>query len=257
MADDHLSWISTSWSLVRRAHEAKTDDATAARQLLFERYGGAVRRFLTAVLRDADMAEDLAQEFALNLVRGGFRHAHPSRGRFRDYVKSSLFSLVSKHHRRERRRPWPVPPNSPMLTAEPTPATDGEEAFDRHWRDDLLARAWDALAKVNPHFHAVLRLRAEHPDLRSEEMAEQLGRRLGQLVTAAAVRQSLHRARDRFALLLVSAVAHSLRSPSPEQIEEELATLKLLDYCRDVLARMTGSDPPDAPHGRPPEEGRK
>lgn len=133
MADGHLSWISTSWSLVRRAHESASDDAEAARQLLFERYGGAVRRFLTAVLRDADTAEELTQEFALELIRGGFRHADPERGRFRDYVKSSLIHLVGKHRQRERRQPLPLSPTDPALTTELAAVEDNDAAFDRHW----------------------------------------------------------------------------------------------------------------------------
>lgn len=240
MFADHLSAIATSWSLLRRAHEAPAEKAAAARRLLIERYGGAVRRYLTAVLRDADAAEDLAQEFALALVRGCFQRAEPGRGRFRDYVKLSLVHLVGKYRRRRRRQPRPIPADSPMLAAKPAPATDGDAVLDRHWRDNLLARAWEALADANPQFYAVLRCRAEHPELRSEEMAELLGRRLGQLWTAAAVRQALHRARERFALLLCDAVAHSLLSPSVERLEEELVALNLLEYCRAALARMRG-----------------
>lgn len=78
MSNDHLSRIATSWSLLGRALET-TDDAAAARQLLVERYGGTVRRFLTAVLRDADAADELTQVFALGLIRGGFGRADRSR----------------------------------------------------------------------------------------------------------------------------------------------------------------------------------
>jgi RNA polymerase sigma factor (sigma-70 family) len=240
MADDHLSWITTSWSLVRRAHEGEPDDVTAARQLLFERYSGAVRRYLTSVLRDLDTVEELTQEFALELIRGGYRRADSRRGRFRDYVKSSLIYLVGKHRRCERRQPRPVSSNSPVLATKPAPAGDSEEAFDRHWRDHLLTRTWEALSQVNSQFYTVLRFRSEHPELRSEQLAEQLGRRLDRLLTAAAIRQALHRARERFGLLLVDTVAHSLLSPSPERIEEELAALNLLEYCREALARLRG-----------------
>jgi RNA polymerase sigma factor (sigma-70 family) len=237
MANDHLSWISTSWSLLRQAHEAAEDEAAAARQLLFERYGGAVRRFLTAVLCDSDAAEELTQEFAVELVRGGFRGANPERGRFRDYVKSSLIHLVGKHRRRKRRRPQLLSPENPALT-ELALAEDNDRNFDRHWRAQLLARAWEALAQTNQDFYVVLRFRVEHPEMRSEQMAKQLESRVGRLLNAAAVRQTLRRARERFALLLLDAVAHSLLTPSPERIEDELAALDLLEYCRDVIARL-------------------
>lgn len=71
-------------------------------------------------------------------------------------------------------------------------------------------------------------------------MAEQLGRQLGRLLSATTVRQTLHRARERFALLLLDTIAHSLLSPSPERIADELAALDLLEYCREALDRMRG-----------------
>src|SRR5262245_24363670 len=88
---DRLSRMSTSWSMLAQAHLA-TDEAARARQLLCERYQGAVRRYAQAVLGES-AAEELAQEFAL--VRGDFRGARPERGRFRDYVKSVVFHMVS------------------------------------------------------------------------------------------------------------------------------------------------------------------
>ena len=47
-----LSGISTSWSMLAKAH-ASGDEAVMARRLLCERYQGAVRRYAHAVLRDA------------------------------------------------------------------------------------------------------------------------------------------------------------------------------------------------------------
>jgi hypothetical protein len=112
------------------------------------------------------------------------------------------------------------------------------------WRDELLARTWRALAEAdekNGHsFYAVLRFRADHPGLRSHEIADQLGRELGKPLTAANVRKTLERARDRFADLLLDEVAHSLADPTPEQLEEELIDLHLLDHCRSALERRRG-----------------
>jgi RNA polymerase sigma-70 factor (ECF subfamily) len=70
-------------------------------------------------------------------------------------------------------------------------------------------------------------------------MAEQLSPQLGKPLTAAGVRQMLHRARDRFAGLLLDEVAHSLDQPSVEDIEQELLELGLLEHCRPALRRHT------------------
>jgi RNA polymerase sigma-70 factor (ECF subfamily) len=69
-------------------------------------------------------------------------------------------------------------------------------------------------------------------------MAEQLRGPLGKAVTADWVRQTLHRARDRFAELLVDEVTQTLRSPTRAELEQELSDLHLLDYCKPALDRF-------------------
>ena len=86
-------------------------------------------------------------------------------------------------------------------------------------------------------FYAVLRFRAEHPDMPSPEMADRLSLQLGRPLTSAGVRQLLHRARERFADTLLDDVAQSLDQPTEEHLEEELIELGLLNYCRPALQR--------------------
>jgi hypothetical protein len=83
----------------------------------------------------------------------------------------------------------------------------------------------------------VLRYRAEHPDVRSGDMADALSRQVAKPLTAAGVRQTLHRAREKFADFLLDEVSHSLHGPTPDQLEQELVTLGLLEYCRPALER--------------------
>jgi DNA-directed RNA polymerase specialized sigma24 family protein len=45
-------------------------------------------------VRDPEVADDLAQEFALRFLRGDFQRADPERGRCRDYLKRALINLV-------------------------------------------------------------------------------------------------------------------------------------------------------------------
>src|SRR2546421_2034702 len=95
-ADHRLSQIQTVWTVLRQAHDG-SPQAQAAVQLLVLRYRGAVHRYLSRLLGDADAADDLTQEFSLALLKGELRGADPARGRFRSYVKSVLFHLVSKY----------------------------------------------------------------------------------------------------------------------------------------------------------------
>jgi hypothetical protein len=86
----------------------------------------------------------------------------------------------------------------------------------------------------------VLRSRADYPELRSPQLAEHLAGRLGRPVTAVWVRQMLLRARARFAAALEAEVAASLGVATPDEVEQELGELGLLDYCRPHPRRSAG-----------------
>src|SRR5262245_41024548 len=237
----HLSQMATLWSVVGRAHHGPAEGVNAARQQLWERYGGAVRRYLLGALRDEDGADELGQEFALRFLRGDFRRADPARGRFRDFVKTALFHLVVDHQKRQRARPRSLSQEIEQPAVEPSSVLTSDRQFADSWCDELLARAWELLAAAQektgrPSF-AVLRFRADNPNLPSSEMAARLSAQLGRPFTAAGVRQALHRAREEFADLLLEQVAQSLAVPTPERIEEELSDLGLLAYCRPALKR--------------------
>lgn len=240
--DQHLSRISTLWTVVRHAKDGPAAAIRAAQEELMSRYRPAVYRYLLGALRDPDAADELTQEFALRFLRGDCRQADPQRGRFRDFVKGVLFHLIADYHRRQRVQPVPLPAEaSGPAAAEPSP----EDLFDRDFRDSwraaLLARAWDALARIQQEtgqpFHTVLRFRIEHPDLRSRQMAEELGAQLKQPVSADWVRQTLHRGRDKFADLLLADVADTLQNPTAEELQNELVDLGLLTYCEPALKR--------------------
>jgi RNA polymerase sigma-70 factor (ECF subfamily) len=244
MDDDlHLSRIQTAWSMVRRAH----GDHTAvheAQQSLLDRYGGAVRRYALAALRDEDAADEVFQEFALKFVRGDFGKVDPERGRFRAFVKTVVYRLIVDYQRRQKRRRQEGQMHSniaePEANEDDAPLGD-DVAFQASWRDELLARCWQRLAAdeadTGKPYHTVLMYRVEHPELRSPELAAGLSERLGKPINAGAVRVLLHRARDAFAEIMLDEVMQSLPNESLDGAEEELIELDLLEYCRPALDR--------------------
>src|SRR5262245_20238077 len=204
MSDDDIrskiEQITTSWSVIRDAH-GTPDTARAAQELLMRQYGPAVRRYLRKVAGGEEAADELYQEFAVAVVEGKLKSADPGRGRFRDYVKAVLRHLVAKYHGKRRRGPQAIGGRTP-LEVVPAPEPDPqEEKFDKAWGDNLMARTWAALEAASKTGYAVLRFRADHQDLSSQDLASQLTKRLGKQLTAEAVRQTLHRARKQFALL--------------------------------------------------------
>jgi RNA polymerase sigma-70 factor (ECF subfamily) len=245
---DRLSRISTCWTLVFQAQEGEPTRVSAAHQALMLRYRGAIYRYLLAALRDADAAEEVAQDFAYCLVRGDFKQAHPGKGRFRDFVKTVVFHLIVNYQRQRQKqaRLEPLPADGPEAAGENPALADQEREFLDKWREELLDRTWAELAAVqragDPPFYEVLRLRSEQPIMKSAAIANQLGGRLGKPLTAAGVRQILHRAREKFADLLLEEVGRSLETTDADRLEQELIDLGLLRYCRSALERRAGDN---------------
>src|SRR5262245_57409410 len=114
-----LSRIATPWSLVCRAHHGPADEVRLARRQLLERYEGAVRRYLRKVLHVRDAADEVFQDFALRLLHGDLRGADPQRGRFRNFVKGTLFHLIADYRKQRRKWPGPLPAGDAAPCADP------------------------------------------------------------------------------------------------------------------------------------------
>lgn len=245
--DDHLSEISTQWTILFQAQQGSADTATLAQQVLLQRYSRAIYRYLLRVLHNSDSAMDLAQEFALRFIQGDFKHVHPEHGRFRDYVKTVLINLIIAHQKQKQALPQTLPPGVAEPAVAPADLEQMDQEFVSHWREELLARAWEALAQTESQtgqpYYSVLRFRAENPKKHADEMAAKLGTQLERSFTVAAIRQTLHRARQKFAALLLDEVARSLHTERTDRLEQELVDLGLLAYCRSALARRGRPSP--------------
>ena len=117
-------------------------------------------------------------------------------------TSSRLRHLVAEW---DRRRPAEetLPPESRLLLRTPSPERDDDAAFKEAWRKDLLNRAWAGLEKESAErgqlLCSALRLKADDPARTSATLATLLAEQHGRPMTAEAVRQILHRARERFA----------------------------------------------------------
>ena len=237
--DARLSRIETLWSVVRQASDQNPTDAQNAQQKLLDQYGGAIRRYLFASLKDGDAADEVYQEFALRFVRGDFRNADPEKGRFRGFVKTVIFRLIVDYHRRCKRER-----HDDLTEAhDPVefPAKQMDEEFTASWRSELLGQAWNRLqdreSSTGKPFYTVLRFRADHPEMRSPEIAKELSLQLGREINAGNARVLVHRARDMFADVLLETVQQSLAEDSTDELEQELMALNLLSYCKPALER--------------------
>jgi RNA polymerase sigma-70 factor (ECF subfamily) len=237
---ERLSRIETRWSLVARSQGGPQEAEAVAQAALLERYQQAIYRHLIRGTGNANLADELFQEFALRFMRGDFRRANEERGRFRDYVRAALNNLI-------RANRAPQAGQVSLQHAEQVPATeepidlDGE--FLTNWRRALFDRAWEGLASLEvpggQPFHTALRLRFDQPDLTAGQMAELLTARLQprEPYTEAATRKLVQRARDLFTDLLLDEIERSLGNPSLEELEQEVIDLGLQPYCKRGLER--------------------
>lgn len=241
-APARLSHLNTDWHMVHEAHQTPSALARAARDRLLERYSGAVRRYLGKALRTPEAVDEVFQEFALRLCRGDLHRANPEQGRFRNFIKTTLYHLIVDYHRRTQTQPGPLPEGAEI----PAPDAAELEEMDRVWligrRNELLNRAWAALAEIEVQkgtpIYTVLRLKTDRPSLQSEELAQHLRAADGSPMTAAAARQLLHRARERFSGLLLSELIYALGDRDADALEEALMELGMLSYCRIALEKI-------------------
>jgi len=251
-SNNRLSGIDTAWSVVRDAHAGSKTTAKEAQEELLLRYGGAIRRYLVAALRNEEMAHEVFQEFALRFVRGDFHSADPALGKFRDFVKRILSNMIVDYQRGLQREV--------AVRSLPDGAAMAENPRDDHldrelvnsWREEVFARCWALLDEQersggNPVYTALC-LRVENETARSEVLAVKLESCTGKHFSVGAFRVLLHRARTLFANLVIDDVVQSLATVSEEEVERELIELNLLGYCRNALRRrFGGGDAVDSP----------
>ena len=232
--DNRLSNISTHWEELIAAHEDDQFDQAGAnlRGEILRRYAKCVFQYILGATKNHHAAEDLTQEFALRFVRGDFRNANPGQGRFRDYLKASLRNLVTDFFRSKT-----SDESIEKLGEEQARAVvleSLESTFAQQWRQRVLGITWNALQEFESskqtQYYSVLFLRAEYPSSSSDDLAELYAQQKSREVSAAWIRQTLHRARSKFAELLIEEVGKTLNSNSRQEISDELADLGLKKY---------------------------
>lgn len=159
-----LDQIETDWSLVfEPAH-------------LVVRYAQPIQRYLYALIKNKDDAEEVAQDFLLWVSQNGLPRTSQDRGRFRDYLKKTVRNAAQNHLNRQQ----PPPHTDHGLLNVPDaaePPNFPDQEWIVQWRRCLLQCAWKRLEKHQQQspdnlFHTVLRLCARYPGEDSKSLAE-------------------------------------------------------------------------------------
>ena len=236
-----LANMQTQWSMIRKAHQASIvgESASAARQSLVMRYAPAIRRFVQIVVRDPSLADELSQDAIVRVLRGDFAGADPSRGRFRDLLKTAIRNMAKNYWAKENRRSS-TDFDLSLLDDENREVEELEQEWTAQWRGNVLSNVWDKLldwqnSQPASVAHTILKLRSEHPKASSTELAQHLSESAGREFKPNSTRQLLRRARVKFVEMLVAEVADGLEDPTPDNLKEELIALGLFANVKDLL----------------------
>jgi DNA-directed RNA polymerase specialized sigma24 family protein len=196
-------------------------------------------------IKNRDLPQHLPQRVQPDGVRelpaealissNGLAKAQKERGRFRDFLRTSLRNHVYDGHRRRKSAKRggdqvhvPLPGDDPDSDAPVMVATGStpDRDYDREWALDLLKRAMDRLeseyqTKERAHIFEALHphLVERMPGVSHSEAAIALGMKEG------AVKTEVSRMRARYRDYIDQEIAATLSNPTLAEIESEKQTL--------------------------------
>ena len=182
-------------------------------------------------------AEDATQSFLAMLLENSAIAAADSRaGSLRTFLLTRFQSFLVDSWRRDHAAkrggnavhlPLDFHDAETWCAAEVQDTTSPDAAFERQWVNDLLEAVLQRVRESYGSSGRAAQFEVLRPFLNFDDTgsdytaaAETLG------TTAAAVRQAVHRLRERFSRALRDHIAETLAAPTAEAIDEELAALR-------------------------------
>ena len=229
----YATFSTTNWSVVLEA-QGQSPAAQEALEKLCRTYWRPVYSFVRREGIRTEEAEDLTQSFfALLLERRNFDDVRKDKGRLRSYLLTSLKHFLVSEHRRtvtvkrgKGQQPVPLEELATVGRAELEPADhlSADRIYERRWAltlmEQVLRRLREeyAMAGNTELFDLLKQLLPDEPGAPSRtEIAAQLG------MTDNALRQALHRFRQRYQLLLREEISHTVAIA--RDVEDELRHL--------------------------------
>lgn len=148
---DQRRFATTSWSLVVNAARGDSDTSNIALAQLCDLYWYPLYAFVRSKGNSHNQAEDLTQGFFAHLLQNErLQTSDPNRGRFRNFLKSSMTNFMTQQWRHEaaQKRGGGKPvvsidfSNAELrYSNEPSHELTPERLFDRRWALTLLEQA--------------------------------------------------------------------------------------------------------------------
>jgi RNA polymerase sigma-70 factor (ECF subfamily) len=226
-------FVSTLWSVVRRAGSASEPESAAALERLCRQYWQPLYIFARRKGHSEHDAQDLTQGFLAELLaKNGFARAEPARGRFRTFLLGAFCNYLANQCRdqlAQKRGGGQVVASLEDEAAEPSgqQLSDGQTPefhYERSWALALLERVLDRLREEYSQAGRRELFEALQPSLTGsagQPGYAELGRSLGLSEGTLAV--AMHRMRRRYGELLQEEIAATVATA--EEAGEELRHL--------------------------------
>lgn len=228
--NDAIAFTTTQWSVVLNA-QGESASAQEALEKLCRTYWWPLYGFVRRQGYSPEVSQDLTQGFfAMLLERRDLDAVRREKGRLRSYLLAALKNYIAKAHRREmavkRGEGKPLVPLEELVAREradlePSDKLSADRIYERRWALTLLEQV---LARLEAEYRAagssnlfeeLKQLLSDEPDRPSQaQIARQLGMREN------AVKQALHRLRQRYRLLLREEIAQTVAAAG--DVEDEL-----------------------------------
>ena len=229
----HGPFVTTNWSVVRRAGDGDATGSLEALESLCQAYWQPVFAYVRRRGYGPEDARDLTQGLFLDLLsREAIAKADRGRGRFRTFLLAALGNFLSKQAERSSAQKRGA--GQPILSLD---AESGEEffqlesgesfapekLFDRRWAHQITRLSLDRLQAemddgATGRFQALQRyLLAEPGPGDYERRAAELG------LSVNGVKTAVRRLRVRFGAILREEVARTVADPG--EVDDELAHL--------------------------------
>jgi RNA polymerase sigma-70 factor (ECF subfamily) len=225
---------STHWTLVLDAGGKHSGlERADALERLCDGYWYPVYAFIRRRGYLPDQAQDLTQEFFLNILDGAFlKRANPEKGRFRSFLLGAVQNFLADTTDRERsqKRGGGVPPLSFNFETgelnyarEPWHTETPERIFQRKWARIVLDRVMRNLSAEFPAsgktdvFNRIKGYLTGDGDLKYAELGAELN------LTESGVKSAIRRMRQRYRELLRAEVTSTVADLS--EVDDELQFL--------------------------------
>lgn len=225
-----IAFTTTQWSVVLSA-QGQSPSAKQALEKLCRTYWWPLYGFVRRQGYSPEEAQDLTQGFfAMLLERRDLDAVRQEKGRLRSYLLTSLKNFVAKAHRRamtiKRGEGRPLVPLDELVAreradVEPADTLSADRIYERRWALTLLEQVLARLeteyrdagrSKLFDHLKELLTNEVDRPS--QAHIAKELS------MTENAVKQALHRLRQRYRLLLRDEIAQTVAAS--EDVEDEL-----------------------------------